>query len=599
MKTKGSLFRSLIVTAVVFMMMVVSAAPAFAESTVGLKLTVKYRQTEARKQFDMVNSARTSGSGWYWNEGDKSKTYCGKLPALTYDYQLEELAMKRAMELAVLYSHVRPDGTGIGVLNEGCVWYGIAENIAYGYGGTIDDPKTVYDLFMEETESYEGQGHRRNILSEGYTSCAMACVQYGDRFYWVQEFRNPNNDPAYRAPQDIQANGTVNILTSKIGAYEWDISKTDITLETGKSADLPTARLLAEVPNTRSADHWFEVDTTVSVSSSDTSVAKLQGTKIEAVGVGTAQITYAASAGGQSFRKSVNVTVKTPDFSNATVKLSQDTYVYDGKTKTPSVTGVELGGKLVSSSDYTVSYADNVSAGTATVLVTGKGKYSGKTAKTTFVIAPKPIEGCELVINGSFITLFNGSEPMDPSVYIISVTDMGSGLKKVTATGVGNYSGTVEKYYLEGGDSSNSGISGKITTKSGNRAVALKGAKVSLTDTNGVTYPVAVNGNTFNADVPRGSYKLTIAKSGYAARTYSIDITASVKFDVAVSLMGDVNDDGKVDISDAAMLINNINGIAPLTGYALTTADTDRDGDVTITDAVMVINQINGVSKLT
>ena len=80
------------------------------------------------------------------------------------------------------------------------------------------------------------------------------------------------------------------------------------------------------------------------------------------------------------------------DISQAEVTLAQTSYDHDGKAKEPAVTSVVLDGKtLAEGTDYDVSYAGNVEAGTATVTVTGKGNYAG-TASAQFTIAnPKPI----------------------------------------------------------------------------------------------------------------------------------------------------------------------------------------------------------------
>ena len=60
--------------------------------------------------------------------------------------------------------------------------------------------------------------------------------------------------------------------------------------------------------------------------------------------------------------------------------------VYTGKEQKPAVTVSEGGKTLVEGQDYTVSYSDNVNAGTAKVVVTGTGNYRGTVTKT-FTIA--------------------------------------------------------------------------------------------------------------------------------------------------------------------------------------------------------------------
>lgn len=86
----------------------------------------------------------------------------------------------------------------------------------------------------------------------------------------------------------------------------------------------------------------------------------------------------------KSVYSSVTVKLGAIALDNAKVAaISEQTYT--GSAITPAVT-VTLDGKtLVSGTDYTVSYSNNVNEGTATVTVTGKGAYTG-TATTTFVI---------------------------------------------------------------------------------------------------------------------------------------------------------------------------------------------------------------------
>ncbi|MCC8066959.1 MAG: Ig-like domain-containing protein [Clostridiales bacterium] len=76
------------------------------------------------------------------------------------------------------------------------------------------------------------------------------------------------------------------------------------------------------------------------------------------------------------------------ELSACSVSLSKSSYVYNGKARKPSVTVKYDGTKLTRGTDYTVSYSNNKSAGTATVTVTGKGNYSG-TVEKTFKIIPK------------------------------------------------------------------------------------------------------------------------------------------------------------------------------------------------------------------
>lgn len=66
------------------------------------------------------------------------------------------------------------------------------------------------------------------------------------------------------------------------------------------------------------------------------------------------------------------------------VRIAAKSFTYDGKAKTPAVT-VQADGTTVPSSSYSVTYANNINAGTATVIVKGKGNYKG-TKKAAFTI---------------------------------------------------------------------------------------------------------------------------------------------------------------------------------------------------------------------
>lgn len=82
----------------------------------------------------------------------------------------------------------------------------------------------------------------------------------------------------------------------------------------------------------------------------------------------------------------ISVTSPLADLKYYTAVLAQTSYEYDGKAKQPSVT-IE---GLAEGTDFTVSYKNNVNAGTATVVIEGMGNYTGKLTKT-FEIKAKPV----------------------------------------------------------------------------------------------------------------------------------------------------------------------------------------------------------------
>lgn len=81
--------------------------------------------------------------------------------------------------------------------------------------------------------------------------------------------------------------------------------------------------------------------------------------------------------------------VKKVDIAKAAkVTLSQSSYTYSGGRMKPAAT-VKVGSKkLKKDRDYTLSYKDNVKVGAASVVITGKGNYTGKITQK-FIINPQ------------------------------------------------------------------------------------------------------------------------------------------------------------------------------------------------------------------
>lgn len=103
------------------------------------------------------------------------------------------------------------------------------------------------------------------------------------------------------------------------------------------------------------------------------------------VNAGEATVTITGT--GAHFKGSVekHFTITAADLSGCTFAPIADV-TYNTKAHTPEVTVAISGRTLEPDKDYTVSYASNVIAGTATVTVTGKGNFTGS-ANTTFTIA--------------------------------------------------------------------------------------------------------------------------------------------------------------------------------------------------------------------
>lgn len=77
----------------------------------------------------------------------------------------------------------------------------------------------------------------------------------------------------------------------------------------------------------------------------------------------------------------------TVPMSGCVVTLASDSMSYTGQARTVGVTVTWEGSTLEVNTDYTLSYANNVNIGPATVTVTGMGQFSGSVTRTFYIRA--------------------------------------------------------------------------------------------------------------------------------------------------------------------------------------------------------------------
>ena len=93
------------------------------------------------------------------------------------------------------------------------------------------------------------------------------------------------------------------------------------------------------------------------------------------------------------------------DLSLCNITADSDAYEYDGKAKTPKVTVKDGDLLLEAGQDYTVTYMDNINAGTAKIKVQGIGEYGGN-YESEFVISKIKNISIVIEIQKLFICLF-------------------------------------------------------------------------------------------------------------------------------------------------------------------------------------------------
>ena len=177
------------------------------------------------------------------------------------------------------------------------------------------------------------------------------------------------------------------------------------------------------------------------------------------INTGTAKVTV---TGMGNYKDSVEktFTIDQKSLSNAEVNLSSSSYVFNGKAKKPTVT-VTLGTKtLISGTDYSVKYTNNINAGTAKVTVTGTGNYKDS-AYINFAITPKNISGMTFNVEPQTMTYNGTAQKPNVSVadsdktlvkdtdYTVSVSNnINAGTANISFKGKNNYTGTVKKTFV-------------------------------------------------------------------------------------------------------------------------------------------------------
>lgn len=124
-------------------------------------------QKDAREILALVNQARTKAG----------------VGALMWDYELEKAAIQRAAEIAILFSHDRPNGTQcFTAFPSG--YYACGENI-YASSGNANASSA-------NTSWTNSPGHYANMINGDFTCMAAAKVQVGSFSFWVELFGDPN-----------------------------------------------------------------------------------------------------------------------------------------------------------------------------------------------------------------------------------------------------------------------------------------------------------------------------------------------------------------------------------------------------------------------
>lgn len=274
---------------------------AAAENTVNVQVDLEFGQAEAQTIKDMVNTLRTTDA-WQYDENN-NKVDVPNLGTLVYDAKLEEIAMQRAAELALYYSHTRANGEGCDTAFKDLGYSGwtFGENIAAGYVSAAD----VFKGWCEdgENDNYSTQGHRRNMLDGNFTAIGMGHVVYNGTHYWAMELgvsdaeSNTGVDGARTVPVEVNYS---NIQALSAG-------KDSCTTAVGSASELPEVK--ATITQSSSVN-WVSPAACTVINPewvvADPSVATVADGKVTGQKAGSTTLTV--SAGGASVTVALEVT---------------------------------------------------------------------------------------------------------------------------------------------------------------------------------------------------------------------------------------------------------------------------------------------------
>ena len=265
--------------------------------------------------------------------------------------------------------------------------------------------------------------------------------------------------------------------------------------------------------------------------------------------VGTASVTISGT-GNFSGSETKTFQIKASDFSKCDIQLSASSFTYDGTEKKPEITVKNGKKQLTANTDYTVSYKNNINAGTAFVTITGKGKYSGTITKS-FSIRPANFTKASVTLSASSFT-WNGTKKK-PGVtvkfgrrqltsgrdYTVSYkNNVSVGTASVTITAKGNYTGSISKNYsITAVDFTKTSVSLSVSSFTYDGAekkpkITVKNGKKQLTANTDYTVSYKNNINAGRASVTvtgKGSY------SGSQTKNFTITPADLTKATISLS----------------------------------------------------------------
>lgn len=180
----------------------------------------------------------------------------------------------------------------------------------------------------------------------------------------------------------------------------------------------------------------------------DYTVSDLTGTE-----PGSYPVTVAGT-GNYTGEVTKSFTISKAQISSAAITYDAGPYGYTGKEWKPEVTVSFNSATLTAGNDYTVSYENNINAGTAKIIITGIGDHFTGLTEKTFTINSAEISGCTFapIADVTYNTKAHTPEvtvaisgrtlEADKDYTVSYAPNVNAGTVTVTVTGKGNFTGS-------------------------------------------------------------------------------------------------------------------------------------------------------------
>ena len=378
---KKRIFQIIMLAALVFFVPTVPAISAKAETTEN----TEYDDEWTRYPFNMQVTRNYDYAWKILDMVNEERAKAGVQP-VQMDEELTEFAMERAKEISFMFCHSRPKGISI----YRSLFLVLGENILIT--GT-NSPSHAMNVWMDS------EGHRDNLLDANWKSVGIGFVGFEGNYFCVQEFcmREAVGSELVKTGK-CAAKEQITVSSKFLSMQPEDYqnkmySKKKQELNLGQTnTDLP---YYCYIPEADSFNYASSNENVATVNAKGCVIALSQGlTTLTAYYAGTSDVAWSktlqvlpakAKEQTSSQKKEDKKLICLEDGGYYDLN---DTYRYSGKPVKPNISMWYDAKHLKKGRDYTVSYKNNTSPGTASLYVHGIGNYTG-TLQCTFRIVPK------------------------------------------------------------------------------------------------------------------------------------------------------------------------------------------------------------------